>query len=142
VEGNEEVVLSAYRNHTKAVREYFEGMPERYAELVVDDGDRNWELLCRVAKCPDGVVPTVGFPRSNTAEDWQDGSFVANLHWLWSWTATKIEELTSSIYYERQWPVVNRFLELLWHYTSVVELAICQLYFTYVVQRDQLLPVA
>ena len=142
VEGNEGIVLNAYRNHTKGVREYFEGTPEKYVELVVDDGDRNWELLCRVAKCPDGVVPTVAFPRSNTAEHWQDGRFVARLHWIWGWTATRVEELTSSIYYERQWPVANRFLGLLWHYISVVELAICQLYYTYVVQGDQLLPVA
>ena len=141
VEGSEEVVRGVYRNHSRGVREYFEGMPERYVEIVVDDGDENWGKLCRVARCPGGVVPTIGFPKSNTAEHWHDGGFVAKLHWLWGWTATRIEELSSTIYYERQWPVVNRALELVWNFISVVELAICQLYFTYVVQNEQLLPV-
>jgi hypothetical protein len=141
VEGNEEAVLGVYRNHSKSVRNYFERMPERYAELVVDDGDKNWEVLCRVALCPGSIAPTVGFPRSNTAEHWHDGTFVAMLHRLWGWTVTRIEDLTATVYYELQWPVVNRLLELVWHYISVVELAVCQFYFTYVVQQEQLLPV-
>ena len=52
VDGNEATVLNAYRNHTATVREYFKNKPERYSELVIEDGDANWKTLCRIAECP------------------------------------------------------------------------------------------
>ena len=141
VDANPQVVLSSYRNHTADVRQYFEDKPERYTELVIDDGDVNWRRLCEVAQCPRGLVPIIEFPKSNTAEHWKDGSFVANLHWLWGWTITRIEEVTSYYYYSHQWPILNRILELVWHYISIVELAICQMYFKLAVQSQEPLPV-
>lgn len=141
VDGNEQIVLNYYRNHTANVRDYFKDKPDRYAELVIDDGDVNWNVLCQVAQCPEGLTPTVEFPKSNTVEHWHDGDFLANLHSLWGWTITRLEEYTSKVYYEHQWPVMNRTLELVWHYISIVELAICQLYFQFVVQTQQPLPV-
>ncbi|KAF2773960.1 hypothetical protein EJ03DRAFT_251458, partial [Teratosphaeria nubilosa] len=99
VEGNEETVLNSYRNHTENVRAYFRDQPHRYAELNIDHGDPNWDVLCRLADCPDGRVPSVPFPRSNTAANWSNGPVVDRLHFLWSWTITRIEEFSSESVY-------------------------------------------
>ena len=129
VDGNEETVLNAYRNHTANVRRYFEDKPDRYVEMVVDDGDANWKTLCSVAQCPEGQIPSVSFPRSNTVADWHDGHPLANLHWLYGWTVTRIEELTEHAYYESKNPVLNLVLRKTWHVINISELAICEVYF-------------
>lgn len=139
-ESDREVVLSSYREHTAKVREFFADKQDRYVELVVDDGDANWEVLCRVAQCPGGKVPTVEFPKSNTAEQWKDESPVGNLHRLWGYTITRIEETTARIYYQEQWCLLNRLLDVVWRYISVIEFACCQVYFKLVVQNEELLP--
>ena len=142
VEGNEETVLDRYRNHTASVREYFQDKPDRYIELVIDDGDANWKDICRVAHCPQGGVPTIGFPKSNTAAHWHDGSFRSWPRSLWISAVSRTEEVTSSLYYGRRWPIVNRILELVWSLVTVTELAICDLYFRFFVQNQKPLPVA
>ena len=142
VNGNEEVVLESYQKHTANARNYFEDRPDRYVELIIDDGDVNWKTLCRVAQCPKGLIPTVPFPKSNTAGHWRDGSTTANLHGVLMWAITRAEEHVSYIYYERKWPVVNMILEHVWYFISIVELAVCQLYFKLIVQNQEPLPVA
>ncbi|KAK5104835.1 hypothetical protein LTR62_003148 [Meristemomyces frigidus] len=139
VDGNEAVVLQSYRNHTANVRHYFQHQPHRYAELVIDDGDANWNALCSVAECPpitttttttnSSSVLSVPFPKSNTAAHWQNGAILDNLHFLWGWTITRIEELSASSYYMGGWSPVNRFLALSWDLVSMVEQACSELYF-------------
>ena len=128
VDGNEDVMLNAYRNHTASVREYFKDQPERYGEIIIDNGDANWGTLCRLAQCPQGAIPVIGFPKSNTAAHWRDGSIVSLPSRLWLTTLTKLEDWTSEVYYERQWPVVNTLMEWVWYMISMVELACCNVY--------------
>lgn len=129
VDGNEEIVLQSYRNHTDSVRMYFQDQPHRYAELNIDDGDMNWEVLCKFAQCPEGRVPSLGFPRSNTAAHWSNGALVDNLHFLWSWSVTRIEELSASSYYRGGWPAVNVLLGICWNVVSIIEQACSELYY-------------
>lgn len=128
VDGNEETLLNAYRNHTADVREYFKDQPGRYSELVIEDGDANWRTLCSIAQCPEGRVPALDFPKSNSAEDW-DYNILRNVHWLWSWTVMSIEEISTNLYYQQNWPVVNSALERMWQVVSTLELASSNMYF-------------
>ncbi|KAK3636942.1 hypothetical protein LTR56_012602 [Elasticomyces elasticus] len=111
VDGHEDVVLQSYTNHTNEVRAYFQDKPDRYGELVIDDGDKNWEVLCRMAECPEGRVPSIPFPKSNTAAHWQQGALIDNLHFMWSWSITRMEELSAESYYQGGWSVVNGLLD-------------------------------
>ncbi|KAK3067132.1 hypothetical protein LTR53_016169 [Teratosphaeriaceae sp. CCFEE 6253] len=130
VEGHEEEVLRAYREHAAEVREYFRGQPERYAELVIDDdGDANWAVLCKVADCPEGRVPAVPFPRSNTAAHWQQGAVVDRLHGVWTWSITQIEKWSAASYYGGGWTGVNVLLSACWSVISVIEQACSELYY-------------
>jgi len=129
VDGNEEVVLHAYRNHTGNVRSYFRDQPHRYAELNIDDGDDAWNVLCQFAQCPAGHVPSVPFPRSNTAAHWKNGALLDDLHFLWGWSITRIEEQSSSSYYRGGWSGVNGILSIVWAVVSVVEQACSELYY-------------
>jgi len=128
VEGHEDVVLHAYRNHTDNVRAYFRDQPHRYAELNIDDGDANWEVLCQIAQCPAGQVPSTPFPRSNTAAHWKNGAVVDRLHFLWSWTITRVEEVSSASYYRGGGAAANGVLSVAWRVVSVVEQACSELY--------------
>jgi len=129
VDGHEQTVLNSYRNHTQNVRNYFEDQPHRYTELNIDDGDLNWEVICRVAECPAGSVPWIPFPRSNTAAHWNNGAIVDNLHFLWSWSITRIEELSSTSFYRGGWSGVNALLITVWGVVSVIEQACSELYY-------------
>ncbi|TKA40311.1 hypothetical protein B0A54_10917 [Friedmanniomyces endolithicus] len=129
VEGHEETVVQSYRNHTENVRAYFRDRPERYAELVIDDGDLNWEVLCRMADCAGGRVPSIPFPKSNTAAHWQQGSVVGNLHVMWGWFVTRVEEMSAESYYKGGWAVVNGSLDVCWSLVSVIEQACSELYY-------------
>lgn len=100
-DGNEDVIRDSYRNHTKGVREYFEDKPGRMVELNIDQGDANWEVLCKVAVCPEDVVSLGGFPRSNTASSWSSNFIIDWFQWLWRWTVTRIEERAVDLYYRR-----------------------------------------
>ncbi|RMY72475.1 hypothetical protein D0864_10418 [Hortaea werneckii] len=136
VEGNEATVLSAYRNHTADVRAFFADKQERYAEMNIDDGDRNWDTLCSVAECPQGRIPAVPFPKSNTATHWNHNVLVDFLHWLWSWTITRIEEWSAASYYQGGRPNTNVILGACWSVIDVVEQACSELYFKLVVQQQ------
>jgi hypothetical protein len=127
VDGNEETVLASYRNHTDRVREYFQDKPDRYAEICIDDGDKNWEVLCRVAECPEGRIPSIEFPRSNSAASWSRGVFLDNLHWFWSWTITRMEEIISDSVYRGGWSGINALLGFGWKVVDVIELACSEL---------------
>ncbi|KAH9832425.1 hypothetical protein Tdes44962_MAKER02089 [Teratosphaeria destructans] len=137
VEGNEETVLRAYRNHTAEVRAYFRAQPQRYAELNIDRGDGNWDVLCRLADCPDGRVPSGPFPRSNTAAHWSSGAVVDRLHFLWSWTITRIEEFSSESVYRGGSAGVNALLLAVWRVVDVIEQACSELYFKTAVATAQ-----
>lgn len=54
----------AFRNHTAAVRQHFDGDP-RYHELDICGGDR-WERLCQIVDRP---IPDVPFPKSNVRSE-------------------------------------------------------------------------
>lgn len=141
IDGKGEVVLDAYRSHTANVRRFFRNKPGRYAELVVDnDSDTNWRALCSVAQCPEGGIPSVEFPKSNTIAHWREQSFVGRLHSLWGWSICRVEEICVDLYYGRRWPWLRFMLEQTWRLISVVELACCDLYFTIAVQRHTPLP--
>ncbi|KAK4554836.1 hypothetical protein LTR86_007984 [Recurvomyces mirabilis] len=129
VEGNEELVLQSYRNHTDSVQNYFRNQPHRYTELVIDDGDANWGVLCSVANCANETVTAAPFPRSNTAAHWQNGALLDNLHFGWSWFITRVEELSASSYYQGGWSFVNTLLGLSWDVVSMLEQACSELYF-------------
>lgn len=139
VDGNEDTVLHSYRNHTNNVRAYFEHQPHRYAELNIDDGDMNWEVLCQFAECPNGRVPSIPFPKSNTAAHWKNGAILDNLHFFWSWSITRIEELSSSSYYRGGWSGTNAILGICWKVVSVIEQACSELYYkATIAQADRL----
>ncbi|EMD01152.1 hypothetical protein BAUCODRAFT_198853 [Baudoinia panamericana UAMH 10762] len=129
VDGHEDVVLHSYLNHTENVRAYFQHQPHRYTELNIDDGDMNWNVLCRFAECPAGRVPSIPFPKSNTAAHWKNGPIIDSLHFLWAWSITRIEELTSSSYYQGGWSSINAVLLVIWKVISVIEQACSELYF-------------
>ncbi|KAK4548606.1 hypothetical protein LTR36_009516 [Oleoguttula mirabilis] len=137
VDGNEEAVLNAYRNHTDSVRAYFRELPHRYAEINIDEGDMKWEVLCKLAGCPEGRVPSVGFPKSNTAAHWSNGVIADNLHRFWSRSISGIEELSSSSYYRGGWHSVNIVLAVCWSVVSVIEQACSELYFTTMVATTE-----
>jgi len=129
VDGHEDVVLQSYRDHTANVRAYFQDHSDRYAELVIDDGDKNWEVLCRVADCPEGRVPSIPFPKTNTAAHWEQGAVVDNLHFAWSWSITRIEELSAASYYKGGSAIVNGLLGICWSVVSLIEQACSELYY-------------
>ncbi|KAI7229606.1 hypothetical protein KC330_g7362 [Hortaea werneckii] len=136
VEGHEATILSAYRNHTADVREFFADEQERYAEMNIDDGDQNWDTLCSVAECPQGRIPAIPFPKSNTATHWNQNVLVDLLHWLWSWTVTRLEELSAASYYQGGRQTTNAILGACWSVIDVVEQACSELYFKLVVHQQ------
>ena len=137
VDGNEETVLQSYRSHTDNVRAYFHDYPHRYVEINIDEGDTNWRALCEVVACPEGSVPSIGFPKSNTAAHWSNGALLDNLHCLWTWSITRVEELSSSSYYRGGWRSVNALLSICWSVISVIEQACSELYFRIVVANTE-----
>lgn len=137
VVGNEQTVLSAYRNHTSEVRAYFHDQPHRYVELNIDDGERSWYALCKVAECPEGHVPSIGFPRANTAESWSNGWLFDEFHGLVRWSITRMEEFTSTSYYHGGWPIVNAVLGICWWVISLVDQACCELYYKMAIATDK-----
>ncbi|CAK4029167.1 hypothetical protein DOTSEDRAFT_69047 [Lecanosticta acicola] len=128
-EGNEEIIRQSYRNHTQNVRNYFEDKPRRYVELSIDDGDVNWDVLCLVAQCPTGKVPSLAFPKSNTAASWDVGWLFSSLQWLWGWTLTRLEEQTTSYYYSSGHTTLKPLLSLCWWILDFVDRAHTELYF-------------
>lgn len=126
VDGHEDKVLRAYQNHTENVRAYFANQQERYVELVIDDGDVNWESLCRFTGQP---LPNVGFPKSNTAAHWQNGTMQDTLHFMWSWSITRVEEQSAFWYYRGGQSTVAFILKLAWSVVSIIEQACSELYY-------------
>lgn len=98
-QGNEEVIRGSYRNHTESVREYFKDKPGRLVELDIDRGDANWEVLCKIAICPGGKAPSIGFPRSNAAGSWNSNIIIGKLLWLWGCIVARVEARSSDLYY-------------------------------------------
>lgn len=126
----EEVIRSSYRNHTESVREYFKERPGRLVELDIDQGDANWEVLCKVAVCPGGRAPMVRFPRSNTAASWNTNVVVDTVVFLWRWIVTRIEERASALYYETgSSEGVKLALRLCWSVYDAVETMFMSAYF-------------
>lgn len=138
-DGNEETIRQSYTNHTARVREYFAETPERYLELTVDDGDVNWSKLCGFVGCPGGVVPDTPFPRSNAASTWRDGSVdvIGWLHWMWGWTITRIEEITTYLYYEKKQPSARVVLSFVWRTVDTIEMACSEMYYKHITQPAQ-----
>lgn len=135
-EGDREVVLNAYRNHTANVRRFFQNMPERYVELVVDDaGEVSWERVCRVAQCPPGGRPAISFPKSNTVASWKDDSFVGSVHAVWRRIMAGMEEALVEIYYHRDWSWPKTMLERGWQVVTKIEMACCNLYWRHAGQN-------
>ena len=140
--GNEDVILSSYRNHTDNVRAYFSDKPHRYVEMNIDEGDLNWKVLCEVADCPEGRVPAVPFPKTNTAAHWNHNLFVECLRWFWSWTITRIEEMSAASYYRGGSQIVNAILAACWDAVDVIEQASSELYFKFAVANQDPLDLA
>lgn len=135
-EGNEDIIRSSYLNHTREVREFFADNPNRYLELVVDDGNANWAPLCAFLGCPRGAVPVQHFPKSNTAAAFFDGNGVLDwLHWLWGWSVTRLEEQTAYWYYERRQASARAVLSLIWSAVDVIENACSETYYKYAVEK-------
>jgi hypothetical protein len=110
-EGNEEIIRASYVNHTQDVQSFFADKPGRMVEMNIDDGDANWEVLCRVAECPGGQAPSqLSFPRSNTKAAWEGGVVVENLHWYWGWTVTRLEEQIVHHFYRSELETVKAVL--------------------------------
>lgn len=128
-QGNEETIRQSYRNHTQRVREYFQDKPERYMEMIIDDGDINWDVLCRVAQCPGGNVPTISFPKSNPASAWDMGLLQKSISFCRGWTITRMEEILAKYYYERDLKEVKALLRTLWKCYDFVERASTELEF-------------
>ena len=93
VDGNEATALASYRNHTAAVREFFQSQPQRLLELNIDDGDANWGIPCAFVGCRNGLVPQVGFPRSSAAASWGDDRWAAIFVRAWHTIPARTEEL-------------------------------------------------
>lgn len=128
-EGNEDVIRQSYLNHTRNVRDYFQDKPDRYVELNIDDGDLNWDVLCRVAQCPGGQMPSVAFPKSNTAASWDVGWLFNFFQWLWGWTVTRIEEQTSYYYYSSGGTFLKPALSLAWQFYDFIDRLHTEVYF-------------
>nr|OQO16610.1 hypothetical protein B0A51_18792 [Rachicladosporium sp. CCFEE 5018] len=128
--GNEEMILQSYQNHTQTLRAFFGDKPHRFLEIVVDDGDANWAALIRFLGNPSDDLSMGAFPKSNTAAHWQTGlELTDQLHWLWRWIITTIEEQSSSWMYEKRQASVRAVLTLLWKAIDVVEQACSELYY-------------
>lgn len=95
VTGNEEVFLQSYRNHTEEVREFFATQPHRLLEVTIDDGDVNWDKLCSFIDCSPHYVKGMPFPKSNSANDWHDGSLAGFFILLWHNSVARTEETCS-----------------------------------------------
>lgn len=128
-EGNEGVIRDSYRSHTGSVREFFEDKPGRMVELNIDAGDVNWEVLCRVAVCPEDMAALGGFPRSNSAESWDSGAVVGGFGWLRGWIVTRTEEWVSKVYYGNCSEWTRHFLRLCWRLYDAVETMMVSAYF-------------
>lgn len=128
-EGNEEVIRASYRNHTAQVREYFKDQPERLVELDIDLGDANWEVLCRVAICPGGYPPSIGFPRSNAAVSWNSNFVLGQLLWLWGCVLARVEEHSTELYYGNGSAVIKALLHGCWTVYDAVETMWMSAYF-------------
>lgn len=125
IDGNEEVVLQSYRNHTAKVRAFFQDQPHRYAELVIDsDSGANWDSLCQVAECPNGGRPEIDFPRSNQAADWSRGP-TSDLIQRWtSWAIATVERKSADSYYGSERSVILKLvLEQTWTLISLIDQA-------------------
>lgn len=127
--GNEDVMRHSYRNHTQNVRSYFHDKPERLVELNIDDGDVNWGVLCRVARCPGGKVPAIAFPRSNAAASWNVGFLGNTCQWLWSWLVTRLEEQSSYLYYSSGYEGLKTPLGTFWAIYDILEKVYTEVYF-------------
>jgi len=139
VDGHEETVLAAYRNHTASVRAFFANKQDRYSEIVIEDGDANWKTLCAIAECPHDQIPAVDFPKSNTAGEWEHNVFIY-AHRAWTWTISSMERVSMYLYYEHGSPLLRLVLEKLWQAVSTIELACSDLYFKLVTQNQRPLP--
>lgn len=128
-EGNEEIIRSSYKNHTENVRAFFSDKPERYAELNIDNGDANWDVLCRIAQCPGDKIPSLTFPKSNTVAAWDMGWLVNKLHWTWGWLITRTEELASDYYYRKGGTLWRPILHFCWSIYDFVEAIYSEIYF-------------
>jgi hypothetical protein len=83
------------------------------------------------------VVPTTPFPRSNTAAHWRDGSIdvIGWLHWCWGWTITRLEEITSYLYYEKKQPSARAVLSFIWRTIDTIEMACSELWYKYLTEH-------
>ncbi|SBO44560.1 sulfotransferase family protein [Cyanobium sp. NIES-981] len=66
-EGHESIFLDRYQQHNAEVRAYFRHRPSDLLEIDLTAGE-GWDKLCPFLGHP---VPSVPFPRSNTAQDRQ-----------------------------------------------------------------------
>ena len=129
MDGNEDIILESYVNHTKKVREYFRDKPHRYVELNIDDGDVNWRTICQVAQCPDGKVMDIKFPKSNSVASWEMGYILDNVRWSWGFVVTRVDEFASEHYYASGRTVLRALLGFGWNICDVVDRAWTEFYF-------------
>lgn len=128
-EGNEATILQSYQNHSHSVREFFRNQPDRYLELNIDGGDANWQMLCRVAQCPGNRVPSISFPRSNTAASWDLGFLANKIQWLKGWLTTRSEEQISRYYYHSRRGLFKPVLSFGWSICDFLQRACLGVYF-------------
>jgi len=61
--GHEETWLARYDRHNAEVKAYFADRPDDFISLDMNQGDVNWDNLCRFLDEPD---PGIGWPHANT----------------------------------------------------------------------------
>ncbi|USW48741.1 hypothetical protein Slin15195_G020600 [Septoria linicola] len=128
-QGNEDIIRESYANHTRDVREYFKDKQDKYMEMSIDDGDVNWDVLCQIAQCPGGRVPSISFPKSNPASSWDMGTIQNAVRFCWGWSVTRTEEQVAKWYYERDVKALKPVFNALWRLYDFVERAYTELEF-------------
>jgi len=121
VNWNERVVLESYRNHTIAVREFFRDQPDRLLELRIDAGNAPWTSLCGFLELD---VPTIPFPRSNSAESWKEGQLQGKLSTGWLDVLSCFEEWFAFLAYRTKSKTPGKALSLCRHVILGTEQAV------------------
>jgi hypothetical protein len=68
--GSEQIYIDRYEKHNEGVLRYFSDRPKDLLVLRITEGD-GWERLCPFLGVKE--VPSIAFPRANTAEDREAG---------------------------------------------------------------------
>lgn len=98
-EGSKGGYLGGYRRHNEDVRGFFrgEGMEDRLLEVVIEDGEKNWERICGflgVEECPVNRE----FPRVNGRGEWGNRD-VWGFYGAWDVVLGGVERVLVGLFY-------------------------------------------